>query len=202
MPAVKLATTITRVIREIKILEDYYNKSSSLELRFQYLIAEVIVLRLFAVLEDGIAEIAYKLAAGAMYLSGRAPRLSVVSRSLDMARTNLINYHRTKGIQLRWSKAKYIKESVENVLSSTESFINVALINANVINEMRVVRNYIAHRSETSRRDFKSIINQRFGSPLKISAGSFLLSTKRIPKPIMVEYLIQTRIILHDFAKG
>jgi hypothetical protein len=202
MSVVKLTTTIVRAARQIDVLHDYYRSSCRLEPKLQYLIAEVITLRLFAILEDGISEIAYKLAAGAIYLSGRNPRLFIQSKSLAMARDNMINYNRPRGIQLRWSKASYIKESVKYVIDPSEDFVNTASIHTGIINEMRVVRNFIAHRNYTSRKEFRLIINQRFGTELKISIGPFLLSTKRVSRPIIDEYLIQTKIILNDFAKG
>ena len=202
MPAVSLAATVARAIRQIDILEDYYKTSSVLEPRFQCLVAEVITLRLFAVLEDGIAELACKLAMGARYLSGRSPLLFVRSRSLNAAQGNLANYGRQSGIQLRWSKASYIRGTVRYVFDPAEPFNKVAIIYGNIINEMRVVRNYVAHKNESTRKAFKVVIRQRFGGTLRISAGSFLIATKRLPVPIMREYLVQTRVVLHDFAAG
>ncbi len=202
MPAVSLSATVARAVRQIDILENYYNNSSILEPKFQYLVAEVITLRLFAVLEDGIAELAYKLAMGARYSSGRRSQLFIRSRSLNAAQRNLANYGRHGGIQLCWSKASYIREAVRYVFYPTEPFNNVATIHGNIINEMRVVRNYIAHKNESSRNNFRVVIRQRFGSALKLIAGSFLISTKRLPVPIMREYLVQTRVVLRDFARG
>lgn len=202
MSAVSLSATLARASKQIGILEDYYKDSSVLEPRYQYLIAEVVTLRLFAIFEDSIAELACKLARGARYLSGKRPCLFVNSRSLAAAQNNLANYNRKKGIQLRWSKSKYIKEAVRYVFNPAEPFINIATINANDIDEMRIVRNHIAHKNESTKKKFKQVLRARYGSALKISAGSFLVSTSRAPTPIVQEYLVKTRIILNDFAQG
>lgn len=202
MPKVKISTTINEANSQLTILQKYYTDSLSLEPKFTYLIAEVILLHLFAIIERSLSMIAYKLASGAIYLSGKQPTLKITSKSIKSARDNMINYNRRKGIYLRWSKVKYIKESVEHVIDPSDPFIRTANIYAVEIDELRKVRNFIAHKNDKSRKDFKSVIRNRFGANLSLSVGAFLVSTKRVVNPIIHEYLKKSRIILSDFAKG
>ena len=67
---------------------------------------------------------------------------------------------------------------------------------------MRKVRNHIAHRTESTYSDFKSVIISTFGAHLKIQVGPFLTSDKRLPMPKIDTYLSTGKIIVNDLTKG
>ena len=61
MPTPSLAITLRDTGAGIKNLETFRSDSKGLDPRYEYFIAELITLRLFAILESAIADIAYKL---------------------------------------------------------------------------------------------------------------------------------------------
>lgn len=203
MPTPNIARTTLLVDNQISRLDTYTVSARNLEAAYQYLIAEVVMLRLFAIVEHSIAEIAYKICSGARYLNGRVPNVLYMSRSIQGARFSMLNYNRRRPkSNLQWTRSRYIRESVENVLDSGEPYLINANANGNILNEMRQVRNYIAHRNTSSRDAYKRVIRTTFGANLNISVGAFLMSTKRLSTPKIHTYIQQSRIILDDLTRG
>jgi len=198
----KLINTITNVDLGIDRLKRYRNDSKTLEVKFQYFIAEIIMLRMFSILEDAIAEIAFKIASGAEYTNGSTPVLLFRAKSIAGARTAMLSFGRTKPIQsLKWTKSKYIRDSVSNVIDVSEKYIYYCSIYGAQIDEMRKVRNFLAHRSQTSRSDYKQVVRIAYGANAKISPGVFLISDRR-SAPRIDTYLSTIPIIIKDLAKG
>ncbi len=76
-----------------------------MEAKYQHFIAEMIMLRLFSIFEDSVAEIAYKLASGAMYSNGNYPTLTCQAGSMAGARGLFLNHGRARSVQnLKWTK--------------------------------------------------------------------------------------------------
>ena len=198
----KLVNTIANVDLGIDRLKRYRNDSKSLEAKFQYFIAEIIMLRMFSILEDAIAELAFKIACGAEYSNGSAPVLLFRAKSVSGARAAMLSYARPKPLQsLKWTKSKYIRDSVSNVIDAGEKYLYYCKVHGAQIDEMRKVRNFLAHRSPTSRSDYKQIIRMAYGANAKISPGVFLISDRR-SAPRIDTYLSSISIIIKDMAKG
>jgi len=203
MPTPKLSNTINKSFSAIDTLNGYRSDSRSLEAKYQFFIAEIIMLRLFSIMEDSISEMAFKIAAGAKYLNETSPTLLCKANSVAGSRTLMLNYGRTKPIQnLKWTKSKHIKDSVEHVIDINNGYILYAQIHGAVIDEMRKVRNYIAHKSQSSKNDYKCVVRQTFGANSKIVPGAFLTSNKRSNTSKIDYYIMTSKIILNDMAKG
>ena len=203
MATPRLDITIRNSSQIIDRLKDYRDNCRLIESRYQYFISEMIMLRLFSVFEDTVAEIAYKIGAGAQYINGTTPNLLYRDNNMAGSRTEMLRRGRAKPVQnLKWTKAKYIRESVKHVIDINEKYVQYATIHGNEIDEMRKVRNFLAHRNTGTRREFREVIRLLYGANLNISSGAFLVSDRRLPIPNLDRYITTTKIILNDMTKG
>ena len=203
MPTPKLQITIRNSRQAIDKLSLFRRESQSLEAKYQHFIAEMIMLRLFSIFEDSVAEIAYKLASGATYANGILPTLASQAGSMMGARGLFLSHGRTRSVQnLKWTKSKYIRESVQYVISTTDPFILSAQRNGNIIDEMRKVRNVLAHNTTSARSEYKKVVRQAYGANVQIVPGAFLSSTRRTAVCNLDRYLSSTKLILDDMVSG
>ncbi|WP_203142682.1 hypothetical protein [Marinobacter mangrovi] len=199
----KLEVTLRRIISEIDKLDSYRVDAQSLEARYQHFISELIMLRLFSAFEEGVSDIAFKLASGAVYTNGTSPALTVLSPSMSSARSNFLSHGRRKPVlNLKWTKSRFIRESVEHVIPASDPFVRQAQNHGTIINEMRIVRNVLAHKTTSAKRDFRTLVRQAYGGNAKVTPGVFLTSSKRFSRPRLVTYLTGTKIVLREMASG
>lgn len=203
MPRVSVITSLNKSIKDIAILSDYNVGSKSLDAQYQYMISEVIMLRLFSVLESTISEVAFKLACGAVYRNGKTPVIYKQCNSIQDAFSNMLSYNRRKPMRyLQWTKSSLVKDSIEHILDITDSYYKNIQYHSNLINEMRVVRNHIAHRSTSTRQEYNQILQQTYGGNPRLTLGTFLTSTSRNQISNIDKYIASTRIILNDITNG
>lgn len=203
MATPKLSITLRNAIRLIDKLQRYKYESETLEARHQYFISEMIMLRLFSTFEDVVSEIAYKLAAGATYINGLTPELITRANSISGSRSLFLNFGRSKAIQnLKWTKAKYIIDSVKYVIPPTECFATNAQIYGATIEEMRKIRNVLAHQNSSAKADFKVVVRQTYGANINITTGAFLTTTRRTAVCNLNRYISSTKIIISGMASG
>lgn len=198
-----LSITIQNSIRQIDRLHQHQVDCERLEARYQHFIGEMVMLRLFSIFEDTVAELAYKIAAGAFYLDGSSPVLLARSGRTKDSRSLLMTYGRARPVDnLKWTKPRFIKESVEKVIPATETFILNAQIHGQIIDEMRKVRNSLAHNSASARNEFKQVIRQVYGFNKNISPGIFLISIKHHRTCNLTRYIGSAKAILQRMASG
>ena len=203
MPVPRLDITLRDTRRRIDYLANFRSDSRDLAPRYQYFIAELIMLRLFAIMENAIADVAYKLVAGAAYINGNQPRRLYIARSIAGARTAMLTYGRSKPRQnLSWTKSKYIRESTSTVLAPTEIYLTYAQAHGGTLDEMRKVRNFIAHRNSSSHIGYKQVVRAAYGAHSKIGVGPFLVSEQRSSTTKIDSYLLAVKIIITDLANG
>ena len=203
MPTPKLSITLRNATEVVDKLQKYKSESENLEAKYQHFISEMIMLRLFATFEKTVAEMAFKLAAGASYLNGTLPNLTIRANNMNASRGLFLAHGRAKPRQnLQWTKAKYIKESVQFVIPVSEQFIKYAQIHGSSISEMRKVRNVLAHNNFKAKKDFNTVVRQIYGANIGISIGAFLATTRRSPISNLNRYIATTKIIIQDMAKG
>jgi hypothetical protein len=203
MPAPRVSSTYSETIKDISVLLKYRSLSLSLDSVYQNFVAEVIMLRLFSLLENCCLEVASKLACEAPYRNGRVPRLMMKCNSLSDAERQFKTYNRRRSLnKLKWTNATFVSGSVREIIPSTEPFLISINNHSLIFEEMRIVRNQIAHRTKSTYTQFKTVINSTFGAYLKIQVGSYLTSNKRLPTPKIDTYLAVTQIILKDITNG
>jgi hypothetical protein len=198
-----LNITIQNSFRQIDKLHQHQVDCERLEARYQHFIGEMIMLRLFSIFEDTVAELAYKIAAGAFYLDGTSPAILIKSGRTRDSRALLMNHGRTRPVDnLKWTKPKFIKESVEHVIPATEPFIRIAQAHGQIIDEMRKVRNSLAHNSPSARTEFKQVVRQIYGFNKSVTPGIYLISIRHHRVCNLTRYIGSTKAILQGMARG
>lgn len=200
-----LRTTTNRANKEISKLEAYTLSVVGMEAKYQFLIGEVVMLRLFAILENTLAEIASKLCCSADYNSGKKPVINVKSKSVVDAEFKMRSYNRSIKKQLRylkWTSRDEIFNNLKFVMDSKDPFLINLDYHKAIFNEMRHVRNHIAHISSSTKKEYKKVIKSTYGVDLNMSAGTFLMSTKKRPRNNISRYIVSIKVIINDVTKG
>ena len=203
MPTPKLEVTYRKSIKQIDRLMSYSTGTNSLPPMHQYLIAEIIMMRAFSILEEAAKDIALKLCCGAQYKNGVRPNIATSSGNMAGAESLLKTFGRRRPIRyLKFTNADYLEKSVKHVIDISDPYIRNANNHSNIYDEMRMVRNYIAHRTTRARINYKEVIEDVYNMPLKLSIGPFLVSSSRTPISNLNRYLISIKVILNDLIKG
>ena len=137
----KVDTSVNSAKEQILALENHINSMQDIDMKFQFFIAELTMLRLFAIVETGISDIAYRLATGSKYLNGITPALiAPACGTIDNARNMMMNYNRGGTARsLKWTQSGEIKKNIEHILDETDFFyVNIANHSA-ILTEMRNV---------------------------------------------------------------
>jgi len=171
---------------------------------YRMLLAEMIALQAFYSFETAIEGLAAKLVCGAKYGDGTAATVTHAARSIDDALYSMRTVGRTrpKGI-LKWNKTREIIANVQHVLATTEAFCTACRNHGSRLNEIRVVRNHIAHNNHETRRDFAGVVRRRLGAlPQRLpKPGAFVLQEFTPGSPLLVEFVITLEVIVKDAAK-
>ena len=203
MPLPRLEVTVRNTTTDIERLETFRTSSQSLAPVHQHLIAELIMLRLFSVVESAIEDMACKLVAGAPYVNGTYPSRFYPAKSMSGARAAMLMHGRpsTKSF-LRWGSAKDIRDSTSHVLDAKEPFIVSVQVHGNILTEMRKVRNFLAHRSSNARQGYREVVRAVYGANSRVRIEAFLTSRQRRPVAKVDEYLSTAILMISDLAKG
>lgn len=204
MATARLDITLRNSRTEIQKLRSYHsNASISIAPKLNHFVSELMFLRLFSIFEHSVAEFAYKIASGAAYLNGNSAQLHVTANSVQSARGLFLSHGRPRPRQnLQWTKARHIRESVQFVIPANEPFVRNAQNHGHLIDEMRKIRNAIAHRTSSSRAEFRRVIRQSYGANVSLSPGAFLTSTRRTTMPKLTAYFTAAEVILQNLAGG
>jgi hypothetical protein len=203
MSTPSLRVTLNNIGYEIDRVTTLKSVLVTVPVDIQYLAAETILIRLTSALEFFIADACYKIASGASYLDGSHPDISILCRSKAHARHEMLNRGRSKPKNwLKWTRAKFIKESICNVINPTDNILIQTANYGSFIHEVFTVRNFASHRSTTSRNDFKTVVKNVYGTPRKLRLGQFLLSPNYLPQSNLDRYLSTARAMSIDICKA
>lgn len=203
MPAPRIQTAYNNALKDISIVENYRRKSLSLQPQFQGFIAEMLMLRLFNILEKAVFDISCRVACGAQYNNGVIPVPTVLASSLSDAVSLFKNYNRaTPYNHIQFTNVSNTNDSIKNVIPITEPFRQNLSNYGNQFEEMRNVRNQIAHRTSSTYAKYRSVIVRRYGSALKLKTAVFLTSTTREHIPVLDQYVTIVKLMINDLSKG
>jgi hypothetical protein len=199
----KLETNNREFRKEADRLANLVLNISTLEPAYQKLVAEVVLLRLFGLVETTLQSVTVKLLCGAKYLDGTTASVATNAKSANGAISNMKKYGRSiYHNDLRWTKASEIKKNVRFLVSTTEHFVHVIDRNGALISEMRKVRNRIAHNNSASRRNFRPVVRHHYGADVNsVTPGSLLLSNRFTP-PILEQYVAKSKILIKEVHQG
>lgn len=168
-------------------------------------VAEMIVVRVFALFEAVVEDVACRLVCGAPYSDGSMPTLNRTrpTSGLERARQAMRTFGRADPHnKLRWNKASEIRRNLEHLFPSNEHFVLSLTGHGQFISDLRKVRNHIAHNNAGTRKRFHEVVRNEYGASINgMTPGRMLLSSRFTPS-IVERYCRQTRIILLDAMKA
>jgi hypothetical protein len=204
VPIAKLAVSHREYIVQADKLRSLLQAVHVLAPEFRQMLAEMITLQCFYLFELAIEDVAAKLVCGARYGDGVVPVITHGSRSIDaaLAAMRTINRTKPKGI-LKWNKTKEINGNVRHVIATTEHFFTACRNHSARLNEIRIVRNHIAHGNAGTKAEFARVVQRRLGAlPRAIPRpGLFVLREFTPGVPLLTEYVVTLGAILKDAAK-
>lgn len=187
---------------EVNKLDSIVNGVSTIPTKTQYLVSEITLIRLAALLEHALAEVAFKISSGAPYLDGTRPVLIHRCASMSAARTAMLTLSRNRPqSNLKWTRTRFIRDSVQHVIDASDNYQVVCTQFGSQIAEIFKVRNFAAHRNQSSRNDFKVVIQSIYGRGRPIQLGYFLLSPDFVPTPNLRRYIIEAKVLVNDLTK-
>jgi hypothetical protein len=114
----------------------------------------------------------------------------------------MLSFGRSKAkSNLKWTRAKFIKESVSQTINSADNYVAVCDMFGSEIAEIFSVRNHAAHRSPSSRQEFNAVVQRVYGRSRNISLGTFLISPQIVVMPNLPRYIGEIRVIVKEIVK-
>lgn len=203
MPRLSITASYNNAINQLNITGRYLAKSRCLSAEMQGFVAEMLLLRLFSILETCIRDVAIKVACGTPYKNGINSTPTIRCKSVNDAIEKFKNEGREKSIQnLRFANVSQTNESIKYVINEREPFRVTLSKYGSIYEEMRCVRNHIAHRTQSTSINYKKIVKQRYGANYIIKTSSFLISSKRDGRVRIDDYIRTIRILINEITNG
>lgn len=174
-----------RFLRATDTLLDLHARLAGLDFPFQKLVAENIHLRLFYELDKAVGEVALRMMRGAAFLDGSRPALLVPAFSnANMACAAIIAKSRRRIFYLEWTTLAKVQSNLDTLLDPLDHFLVTFGLHNAVYDDIRVVRNHIAHNTESTRRQFSTVTSRFFPLARGISPAKLLISKRTVlPSP-------------------
>lgn len=203
MPRLSITASYNSAINQLNITGRYLAKSKSLSVEMQGFVAEMLMLRLFSILETCVRDVSIKVACGTPYKNGINSNPTIKCKSVNDAIEKFKKEGRRKPLRyLQFANVSQTNDSIKYVINSTEPFRVKLSGYGPIYEEMRCVRNHIAHRTKSTYDDYRKIVKQRYGANLRIKPSSFLISTKRDGVVKIDDYIRTIRILINEITNG
>jgi len=187
---------------ETNKLKSLITEISIIEPKYQKFIVEMILIRVFYNFENYVSIISKKVATGCIYSDSTSPVLLLKSSSITKSDNLFKNYGRNKPLfNLNWATAKEIKGNVSSIIDPADNFVQVIDRNGTLLDEIRRIRNRIAHNNPVSRSNFYIVVRRYYGAIVNhITPGTLLLTNRK--NPILInQYLSKLDIVARDLIK-
>lgn len=203
MPA-SLGTTLNGSMRSLSRTETLLNEALTLPASLQRIAGEILLLRAATILENAIADAIRKLICGATYIDGTQTANMITARSIAHADDLIRTYGRKKPAgYTKWLFIPSIKEGVKFILVNQEHCIDVLDKFSNEINDIRVIRNHIAHNNGGTKKEYRKIIDSYYGSNIRLLPCGTMLMSKNISSQTMIRrHIVAVRAIVRDITKA
>jgi hypothetical protein len=162
-------------------LLDISARTRTLDVEYQKLIAETLLLRLFYELDQCVESIVLKILRGAPYIDGtKETLLCQAFSSKDAARQHMLMLGRKSKPRyyLEWTTLAKTLANLAGTLSPSDHFITTRTLHDGVYESIRGIRNHIAHSTASTKLQYVSIVKSVYASPNGISPSKFLLSQR------------------------
>lgn len=192
-------------------LLDLNRSARGLEPQYQKLIAENLMLRLFYELEHAVEVVILKLLTGTPYLDGSSPSLLVPRfRSQDAAKNHIIAAlsARRRVYYLEWTTLTKIRNNVNGILNASDHFLTTRNLYDAVYEDMRHVRNHIAHNSASTKARFGPLAQRVYGTTKGINPAKYLLCQRAVVpgysgnEMAIAQYIKWSRAFLKTLTKS
>jgi hypothetical protein len=140
-------------------------------------IAELSYLKIYLAWESFLEESFIRFLSGARTLSGRGVSSYVTPSSLDHARDVLTGLDKG-GRYADWAKREVVTERARLLFKNGTPFVGPLQAAASDLNDMRTMRDCIAHRSAYVQRNFGKVVLRRLGVAHQMHPGRFLLRNR------------------------
>jgi hypothetical protein len=199
MAGPSLSVDWQRVDHELARLVSLLPSIPTLPAAHRKLVAEIMMVRLFLLVENTIQSVCGKLLCNCNYLDGSTPRRLVTARSLSMAFDLMRTHGRVLPKRfLGWNQSADIRDNLSNALDAADPAYLVVTANAALLTHMRYMRNHIAHKNEGTRRNFHKVMRSHYGAIRRgITSGTLLLTVFAPGAPSLIaQYLTASRVFL------
>jgi len=109
----RLDVNVRDFAERLTVLERLVDGIDDVPLEFQKVVGELVMLRLFALLEEHIRGVCVKIACGARYVDGTRPALIKRAANRVAAMSQMRTLNRPKNLDLSWTTCKAIKKNLE-----------------------------------------------------------------------------------------
>lgn len=176
----KLQSEVNKLVELIDQLRLVLSDISALEPRFQRLIAETAMLRLFYGLDNFSEAVALKLLTNTDYGDGSIPnRINPPFRSKALAAESVLRSRGARIRYLKWTTLQDYQMNLAGFLPANEHLLTERQVIDRVMEDMRHIRNHIAHGTKSTRVKFTAVVRSIYlGNTRGISPGKLLLSRK------------------------
>ncbi|MGD1044227.1 MAG: hypothetical protein ABR936_02740 [Bacteroidota bacterium] len=150
-----------------------------------YQINELAFLDMYLSWEDYLENTFVRFMCGAKTKNCYSPKLFVCPPTLEHA----LKYFMTPKGYVEWTSAQAVSERAELVFKDGEPYSSAFRPVINILNQMRIIRNAIAHRSGKALSDFEDLVTDEIGyKPKGIRPGGFLFKTERTSNTKYIQF--------------
>src|ERR1017187_2245738 len=154
-----LRSDFTRFYSQMDGLLDLCANVAPLEAKYRKAVAEIALIRGFDLLQGIFLIAVAKLTCGASYLDNTTANVLLPARSQATALSNMSTHGRVKPKhRTQWSKVSEIKDNCSFVIDTSEHFFTTLTYHSGLIDDMRNVRNRIAHNNRNSRQKYQLVV--------------------------------------------
>lgn len=112
---------------------------------------------------------------------GRTPTRYAFPSNLDMAAQWVVPEGRSYA---SWTMPQHVSSRAERFFREGRPFAAVLRGNQNALDEARIIRNAIAHKSMSAREKFEALARNKLGTlPNNLTVGAFLITTIPLSTP-------------------
>ncbi len=203
MQAPNLASDRDASLGEIDRLRSLVQSIEPLQVQHKKLIAEMIVVRLFIIIENLISRTCKKILCEAVYLDGTIPLRLVIATSMSNAQHLMASHQRTRDRALRWGNSRDIRQNISHTIDPKDPIVDVVSTYASFVTDIRYVRNHIAHRNPNTQANFRKVVRSYYGGLKRgTTPGLLLLTTATRPVPLVISYLTFARALVQDLLRA
>jgi hypothetical protein len=204
MAVVSLAVDLREFDSQVSRMTSLISSLNNLSIDHRKLVAEIMMVRLFLMVENTIQSACAKLLCGATYLNASQPLRLVSAKSSKHAFDLMRNHARTKPKQsLSWNQSPEIRDNLRNTLSPGDPLFQTISNYGTLLTDMRYIRNHIAHKNSGTLNNFRKLVRKHYGG-LKpgVSPGLLLLTPYLGPPVLLEQYMLASRIMIKSLVRG